>query len=200
MRAFLLGLLFAAFSAEAALQPRDLDPAAEGFEGVYDSARNITWLSDPHAGGMLSWNQAVDFVDGLSVGSHTGWRMARGSELVSLWQDWQSASIAEFGTDFFFDETLSADAGMGSTLFTGFPMGGVWDPEADADLAFVWTFDRLWTDQGPTDKDNFLAFGWAVGDGDVAPPAVPEPSTYALMVAGLLAVGIAARRKSKARC
>ncbi len=197
MRVFLVGLLFAACGAQAALQPRDLDSAAAGFEAVYDSDRNITWLADPHASGMLSWTESAAFAGGLSVGAHTGWRLARGSELVNLWQDWQTASIAEFGADFFFDETKSADAGMGSTLFTAFPMGEVWDLDADADYAFVWVFDRLWTDQGPTDKDSYRAYGWAVHDGDLAPSAVPEPTTYALMLAGLLAVGLAAHRKSK---
>lgn len=38
-------------------------------------------------------------------------------------------------------------------------------------------------------------FGWAVRDGDVA--AVPEPETYAMMLAGLVIVGAAARRRKQ---
>jgi hypothetical protein len=138
----------------------------------------------------------VEFVDSLTMGAHAGWRMARGGELVTLWQDWQDASIAEYGAEFFFDETTSADAGMGSRLFAGFPTVQIWDPDAAADHAFVWMFGRYSTDQGPTDKDTYQAFGWAVHDGDLANPAVPEPQTYALMLAGLLTLVLGVQRSA----
>jgi hypothetical protein len=43
------------------------------------------------------------------------------------------------------------------------------------------------------DFKGYQEYAWAVRDGDVA--AVPEPETYALMLAGLGLVGFMARRK-----
>jgi hypothetical protein len=63
--------------------------------------------------------------------------------------------------------------------------------------AGAWLAAANWRACGRTGKDTFGAFGWAVHDGDLAPTAVPEPSTCALMVAGLLAVGVAAKRKRR---
>lgn len=197
MRLLLASLVLCTCTAHAALQPRDIDPTATGFEGVYDSVRKVTWLADPQASGMLTWLQAAHFVDGYALGGHTGWRMASGAELVTLWHEWQDASIAQFGGAFFTDETTSADAGMGSRFFTGFPQGQIWDSEATADEAFVWTFGRHWTDMGPTSKDSYQAFGWVVHDGDLAVSAVPEPQAWVLMLAGLAAVAAAARRKRR---
>lgn len=42
--------------------------------------------------------------------------------------------------------------------------------------------------------DN-LFYVWAVSDGDVGIAAIPEPETYAMMLAGLALVGVAARRR-----
>jgi len=56
----------------------------------------------------------------------------------------------------------------------------------------VWAFDGFGGYQTDTNATNGV-FAWAVRDGDVA--AVPEPETYALMLAGLGLVGFAARRR-----
>ena len=39
-------------------------------------------------------------------------------------------------------------------------------------------------------------YAWAVHDGDIA-AAVPEPQTYALMLVGLGALALAARRRNR---
>ena len=51
-----------------------------------------------------------------------------------------------------------------------------------------------------TATDNYTVYGfnhsgWVQIDGQVA--AVPEPETYALMLAGLMAVGFTLRRRSR---
>ena len=45
--------------------------------------------------------------------------------------------------------------------------------------------------------NNNLLYAWAVRDGDVLAPPVPEPQTYAMMLAGLGLLGLWARRKKK---
>ena len=57
----------------------------------------------------------------------------------------------------------------------------------------AWVFHFTGGGQDPDWVLNADNFAWAVRDGDVA--AVPEPETYALMLAGLGLVGFAARRR-----
>jgi hypothetical protein len=52
----------------------------------------------------------------------------------------------------------------------------------DMDFGYIYVYDKF-----------YAQYGWAVRDGDVA--AVPEPETYALMLAGLGLVSWAARRR-----
>ena len=59
---------------------------------------------------------------------------------------------------------------------------------------YAWVFDMETGYQSMDTKDDFY-YAWAVRPGDVA--AIPEPSTYVLMLAGLGLVGMAARRNSK---
>lgn len=57
---------------------------------------------------------------------------------------------------------------------------------------FLWSFEIDRSPQlDPLYQNNYGAL-WYVRDGDVA--AIPEPSTYAMMLAGLGLVGLAARR------
>lgn len=56
----------------------------------------------------------------------------------------------------------------------------------------AWVFDAAFGFQHLYYQSNLLA-AWAVRDGDVA--AVPEPETYAMLLAGLGLIGVAASRK-----
>ena len=62
----------------------------------------------------------------------------------------------------------------------------------------AWGFDTSDGSQGPLAGGNAL-FAWAVRDGDVASLAapIPEPETYAMMLAGLGLLGVAARRRKQ---
>lgn len=57
---------------------------------------------------------------------------------------------------------------------------------------YAWVFDTYYGDQNYFGKD-YDFYAWAVRPGDVA--AVPEPETYALLLAGLGLVGVATRRR-----
>jgi hypothetical protein len=50
--------------------------------------------------------------------------------------------------------------------------------------------------QGP-ESQQYYSYAWAVRDGDVA--AIPEPETYAMMLAGLGLVGAMARHRKPAK-
>ncbi len=42
---------------------------------VYDSVRNITWLANANANGLMNWTAANTWATGLNVGGYTGWRL-----------------------------------------------------------------------------------------------------------------------------
>ena len=42
---------------------------------VYDSVRNITWLQNANANGLMNWTAANAWAAGLNVGGFTGWRL-----------------------------------------------------------------------------------------------------------------------------
>lgn len=65
---------------------------------------------------------------------------------------------------------------------------------ATTNLSSAWTFDPYYGFQYGDPKTN-EHFAWAVTFGDVAAAPVPEPETYALMLAGLGLVGWAAKRR-----
>ena len=58
----------------------------------------------------------------------------------------------------------------------------------------AWSFATSDGDQSSFEKDSTL-YALAVRPGDVAVSPIPEPETYALMLAGLAVVGAAARRR-----
>jgi hypothetical protein len=60
---------------------------------------------------------------------------------------------------------------------------------------FYWYFRTIDGHQGANFGTSFSYYGWAVHDGDVAPPPIPEPATWVLTSIGVLA--LAARRARK---
>ncbi|MFZ4703951.1 MAG: hypothetical protein ACOYMG_28230 [Candidatus Methylumidiphilus sp.] len=64
----LAGMGFAS-TAEAALIAR------LGGLAVYDTDRNITWLANANANGLMNWTGANAWAAGLNVGGFTGWRL-----------------------------------------------------------------------------------------------------------------------------
>ncbi|HEY2560753.1 MAG TPA: hypothetical protein VGI48_13695 [Caldimonas sp.] len=192
----LLAALLCASSAQASLQPRDLDPSLPGFEGVYDSTRNITWLRDIAVTGLQTWDYQTSWAASLSIGPYDDWRLSAPVEIGSIFLEWQTATKIEFDV---IDARLpGSDVGFGSPLFNGARFGDYWTNVAN-DLGAVDKFLGDIPDEGYGDKGQLL-YAWAVHDGDigVAVSAVPEPESWMIVLAGL-AILVSRHRQPTAR-
>ena len=169
------------------------------------------------ADGRMNWADANAWAAGLSYGGYEDWRLP-----TALNQDGSgpcsggSCTGSEMG--YMYYTNLSATGvshpGEGNTvivtgantanlaLFTN--LGGThpldtfyWSGSESAPGSDnAWSFLMLIGHQQEIDKAFVIgAAAWAVRIGDVAAVPVPEPETYALMLAGLGLVGWAAKRR-----
>lgn len=205
---------------QAALQGRDLNGSIDSFEAYYDTDLNITWLADANYAktsghddnGQMTWADAntwvsnLRFTDGVNV--FENWR------LPSTLQPDASCRAQSSGASFGYDCT---DSELGHLFYS--ELGGlvglsIWlssDPDLDkftniqshvywSGSQNVAVTDQAWSfymNDGfqYTEHKVDSHYAWAVHDGDVA--AVPEPETYAMMLAGLLFIGLAKRHNNK---
>lgn len=180
---------------------------------IYDDVLDITWLADANyaltsgydSDGRMSFSAANTWAAGLSYGGYDDWRLP-----TALNQDSTGPCIgynctsSEMGHMFY--NNLGAAAGnhvlsgtntANLALFTDLHSYAYWsgtvyapDPGSDA-----WSFTTTNGYQG-IDFQSYEFYAWAVRPGDVA--AIPEPETYAMLLAGLGLLGVAAkwRRRS----
>jgi hypothetical protein len=215
-----LTAMFSCANAQS-LQARDIDGNGST-DAFYDAQQDLTWLADanfaatsgywdsldyswypaPLEAGRMSQADSTAWVDQLDVHGVTDWRLPLLLETPTV----NPAIGAPPGTP------CSAVSGwfcmlgdnemtvLFSQLGGSSPFLNVQDLEywtgSNFGLNDAWGAyaDRLSRASGITDELRIPVYAWAVRDGDVA-LAVPEPSTYAMMVLGLAAVGIAARRR-----
>ncbi len=204
------------------LQGRDLngDGIADAF---YDTDLNISWLADvmyartsdysgwksqdeapPMAG--MGWLTSKEWAAQLDIHGVKGWRLPKTNAEQAI-----PKSIGcelKFSTfDFCFNGSpLPSSSEMAhmywATLggaqnagpFTNFEEGEFWSVTAYRNMG-VMSFDMSNGGQyaDPTAAYNFNA--WAVHIGDVG--VIPEPGTYALLIAGIAALGLHRRYGSK---
>lgn len=188
---------------------------------IYDDVLKITWLQDANyaqtsgydADGRMNWTAANAWAAGLSFHDsvrnidYSDWRLP-----TALNQDGSGPCLgyvtpcagSEMGHMFYNNlgasATLSILAGTNVAnlaLLANLQSDVYWSGTAYAsDPA-----DRAWyfaTNSGhqaaPTKSSEFYA--WAVRPGDVAAP-IPEPESYALLLAGLGLLGVVAKRRRR---
>jgi len=193
--------LLIAGTAQAALQDRDLDGNGE-VDAFYDPDFDITWLRDANVNGKMNWETAVAWAEGFSFGGYDDWRLpttmqpdpscdkqsdgvssgrnCTGSEMGHLWYVELGNSGSMTNTGNF--QNLQYYPYWSGTEYAPIPSG------------FAWYFHTSRGEQLAQNK-NVPKYAMAVRPGDV--PAIPEPQTYALMLAGLGALALARRCRSK---
>ena len=186
-----LALIAAALSgaAQAALQGRDLngDTVVDAF---YDTDLDITWRRNGNLNGLMTWAGAVTWADNMTFGGYNDWRLptssmcagfnCTGGELGHLW-------YVEWGN-------LAGDVTPDVGGFANVQLYAYWSGTTyAADPSQAWHLNIDGGDQDFAGKQNLL-YAMAVRPGDVT-AAIPEPETYALMLAGLGVLAAAARRR-----
>lgn len=190
-----------------------------GPDMVYDNVLNITWTRQAGDSVPRSWVAANAWATGLVVDGLSGWRLpwasvsAQVGPVTSVVNCSTATETAcrdnEMGYMFYHD--LGGTIGQNKT-FTQTALGGqvitdirdvFWSGTA-ADSEFAWDFIFL---NGSQVTVGVVDFGggparlsaWAVRPGDVGTAQIPEPETYALMLAGLGLLGFMARRRQRVR-
>jgi hypothetical protein len=159
---------------------------------IYDSDLNITWLADANyadtsgynTNGLMNWDAANTWAANLNYGGFDDWRLSTPSELGHLFylelDGVRGHNIADTHNNANYDLFTNIES---STAY--------WTANSvDADRATAFSFFS--GAEGVTNKAVGF-YGWAVHPGDVA--LVPEPDTYAMILAGLGLVGFIVRRR-----
>lgn len=174
---------------------------------IYDQDRNITWLADANyakssgvdADGLMTWEEANAWAEGLTYGGFDDWRLpsnlnpdgsgpcfgiaptvCKESEMGHLFY---SELEGTSGTSI--EETADPDVALFQDLEGAFWSG----PEYPINPEIQFFFDFKSGEQLP-DVRSVAWRAWAVRDGDVGSASVPEPNPFILIGAGLIAAMI----------
>ncbi len=170
----------------------------------------------------MYWGGAKGWAEQLNVNGITGWRLpdvkpVNGSSfdysfsfdgstdeafnITSTQSELAHLYHVTLGNKSYFDASgnYQPDVGLqNSGPFNHVSFGGYWSgedwrgPDVDAPPS-AWQFDIYNGRQHAQDSTTY-GYAWAVRSGDVA--AVPEPQTYALVLAGLAAALVARKRRA----
>jgi len=197
---------------ETTLQARDINGDGT-IDAYYDTTLNITWLADANAGagsvfdngasttdGNMTWANATAWAAALNLYGVTGWRLpvmfplsTTSSELSSMY----CSTLGNFGPCNPFTTTGPGTWGFTNTgPFLNLASDWYWTgTPADPGTAWVWAGDAIsaYHTAEPVSAGNLA---WAVHNGDV--PAIPEPASGLLVLAGLGLLGFVSGRRAKA--
>lgn len=174
------GLLMSAGFANATLESR------LGGLAYYDTDLDISWLANANMNGGQTWQKQMTWADNLTVGGVDGWRVAEVGEMFYM------RFVENIGPDL-----LSPKNGQGPfTNISDF----YWSNHSfDSVLAYMFNFTSENDFDHITLQIKTLQHlpAWAVHSGDVGEISpIPEPSTYAMLLAGLGLLGVVGRKKS----
>ena len=187
---------------------------------IYDDVLKVTWLQDANYAhttrydqsiyegqstvGMMRWQDAMSWAQNLIYGGYSDWRLP-----TSMQPD-VGCSGQESGVSFgygcvgsemghLYYESLRNSAYLLSNVGPFKNVDGnpaYWTSATfTLDPSHAWAFTFNDGSQHAYQK-NIFRFAWAVRDGDVA-ALIPEPETYAMMLAGLGLIGVVARRRKQ---
>ena len=176
---------------------------------IYDDVLNITWLQDFNyaatsgydTDGFMTWDNANTWANALTVGGYDDWRLptfdpahARPTtitltnEIGSLWLLLGGGSSINSGTDI--SPFINLETEFESQWYWTALEGSYQNETSKA-----WRFSMecgCWDAQSKNMEYQVMA----VRTGDVSIiPAIPEPETYAMLLAGLSLIGFSARRR-----
>lgn len=180
---------------------------------IYDSTLNITWLSDWNyaqtsgfdADGLMDLTTANTWANDLVYGGFDDWRLptalngngsgpcfgfnCTGSEMGHMfYTNWGASASSSFATG-----TNAANLALFTNVQSYFYWSGT---EYAPNPELAWYFNA---GDGLQNRHFQLEplYAVAVRPGDVAVSSVPEPQTYAMMLAGLGALMMAVRRRPR---
>lgn len=169
---------------------------------IYDSDINLTWLYDPNysmtsgydADGLMTWDEAVTWVNNLSYQGHNDWRLPTTNQpdsACSIQNESGSygynCSGSEMGHLLFreFGGVVLGGYDPDLLLFQNLLGGFYWSATEQASNAdAVWIFDFYNTYQIPYYREGNVFRAWAVADGNIA--SVPEPPSLILLASGVV--------------
>ncbi|MEO6561477.1 MAG: DUF1566 domain-containing protein [Nitrosospira sp.] len=192
-RKLLAGLMLAAGFVCAPIAQAALGDLGNGV--IKDTDLGIVWLADANnsktsgynTNGIMNWTAANTWVDQLNIGGHSDWHLPTTSEFSHL-----------FSTEL--DGVTGQDiyATHNNANFALF---------SNIQSHYYSNHDLYWTSTPTGDVDKHSLFGFYggqdfTGNKDtghyaMAISSVPEPETYALLLAGLGLVGFIARRRKQ---
>ena len=196
-------------AANAQLQARDINGDG-GADAYYDPWQDITWLADAHYALTSGY---------VFPPNYLGYQTEPGTNDLPSYNTW-AAQLDVFGVTGWrlpLAYTEPCDAGCPNLVRLETEITRLFG-NVGSDSPFINTGGLFWTSNSYTTPGGWIwyqlsewggsgrvtsepmvptGWGWAVHDGDIggAISPVPEPSTYALMLAGLAAVGLSRRKR-----
>jgi len=173
---------------------------------IYDPDFNITWYdytyqSSPGFG--VTWQEASAWASGLTVGGVSGWRLPSALNLDGSGPcfGWYCVG-SEMGHLYYTELGLTAGKVFGFPISNEYPFHNILSTEFWTGTEFAFPGSGFYY--------NFTAYGFtggygmgtlfsalAVHEGNIAIAPIPEPETYAMLLAGLGLIGFMTLRKNQ---